>query len=66
MIRTIRRPMSEEAAKPKPQPEPKPPPPPDHTPVILELIKHLGSQKRPTGMKRTKDGMQVIFEGEAR
>jgi hypothetical protein len=40
----------------------KEPKPPDHTPAILELIKHLGSQKKPSGIKKSKDGMKLVYE----
>jgi hypothetical protein len=66
--------LHEASLQPPPEPEPAPKaaeptppppaPPPDHTPAILELIKHLGSQKRPTGLQRTGSGMRVVYDGE--
>jgi len=57
-------PAAEPQTTPVPAPDESAPAPPDHTPAILELIKHLGSQKRPTGIKRVNGGMHVTYEGE--
>jgi hypothetical protein len=47
----------EKAEKKKPEPKQ-----PDYTPHILQLIEHIATQKKPTGVKRTKDGMQLIYD----
>ncbi len=40
------------------------PPTPDYMPAILDLVKHVTAKKQAVGVRRTKDGMRVIFEGE--
>lgn len=50
---------------PLPEPPAPPPPPPDHTPRLLELVGQLAARKTPTGTKRTKDGMQLVYEDDA-
>jgi len=40
------------------------PSPPDHTKDLLRIIGKLAVKKTPSGMRRTKDGMQLIFDDE--
>jgi hypothetical protein len=54
--------VSQEQARQDKANEPKPAPAPDYMPHMLELVGKLAERKNPTGAKRTKDGLQIIYE----
>jgi hypothetical protein len=49
----------------RPQPAPPPPAPPDYTPALIALVEKLSDRKTPTGVKRTPEGMQLVFDDDS-
>jgi hypothetical protein len=45
-----------------PEPAPPAPPPVDHMPALMEILHHLSSRKRASGVRRTPQGLQVVYE----
>jgi hypothetical protein len=51
-------------SQPPPAPPAPPPAPPDYTPHLIDVIGKFAQQRKPLGVKRTKDGMQVVYDDE--
>jgi hypothetical protein len=51
-------------SQPPPEPPAPPPAPPDYTPHLIDVIGKFAQQRKPMGVKRTKDGMQVVYDDE--
>jgi hypothetical protein len=53
---------SQEQARQEKANQPAPKAPPDYTPHLLELVGKLAERKTPIGAKRTKDGLQIMYD----
>jgi hypothetical protein len=51
-------------SQPPPAPPAPPPAPPDYMPHLIDVIGKFAQQRKPLGVKRTKDGMQVVYDDE--